>query len=490
MKPNQYNQRLIDKDKRSLQGKAMTTVLHWENDVRNNPLQRLETMLLFRRRGKWFWRGVFALTIILFLVPFFYNRPYDFDNAVEITTVLLGTLNLGAMIMLVLRAANFGGNTLGRELNGRTWEMLILTGVDARRLVIGKWLGVFRYMLRDALWLVTVRMMVMFWVLVMHQMNMTYDYVARQGVVFSDIGMNLSWLPPMLLLTTLFVFLEIGLSAALGMMTAMRRHRVGAAGSIAIRFGVPGLLIFGTLLYIGFAQHNCNLRTNYDWSYCNAEMEPLAEVLALPGFSVLTFFDNANMTPYILVDAYYNPNYYDSVDNDTAFFFRTVYGGYLLAMLLYVGGIVGGLSLAVWRVGRLGANQLGFSYKRKAKREYSLPDSPAESVAPPLQPKTEPREMQVVYGVENLLKLAEPDAYQVALFSYQKAFKRAILHVYGQGESFYVEFHGVRYLQSPAMLSGAGLHAEENKVGALHRFMMGDQLVIEADTLVKRQHLA
>src|SRR5262249_21681604 len=44
-----------------------------------------------------------------------------------------------AQVVTVVRAITAGGNTISREHVGLTWDTLVLTGVSARQILLGKW---------------------------------------------------------------------------------------------------------------------------------------------------------------------------------------------------------------------------------------------------------------------------------------------------------------------------------------------------------------
>ncbi len=70
-------------------------------------------------------------------------------RATDLTDLLHGwlstvTVMMGALIMIhhlafSMAALQLGSTTIAREKQARTWESLLLTGVDARRIVYGKW---------------------------------------------------------------------------------------------------------------------------------------------------------------------------------------------------------------------------------------------------------------------------------------------------------------------------------------------------------------
>lgn len=74
----------------------------------------------------------------LFAAP---NSPgYDFfDGLASLGSVSLITMNFALYLVVILITLGLSANSINREKVKRTWEVLLLTNVDARQLVWGKW---------------------------------------------------------------------------------------------------------------------------------------------------------------------------------------------------------------------------------------------------------------------------------------------------------------------------------------------------------------
>src|SRR5262249_24095058 len=53
--------------------------------------------------------------------------------------LLLIVMNVAMTVVVMLVTLSLAANSISREKNGKTWESLLLTNVDARRIVWGKW---------------------------------------------------------------------------------------------------------------------------------------------------------------------------------------------------------------------------------------------------------------------------------------------------------------------------------------------------------------
>jgi hypothetical protein len=103
-------------------------------------------------RARW---AVLALIPLLIIGLRAYASARDADPVTEFAIAQVGDVALFGLGMGILfshlwmvgQALRMGGVSLSRERDGRAWDLLILTGVRARDLVIGKWVG-----LMGALW--------------------------------------------------------------------------------------------------------------------------------------------------------------------------------------------------------------------------------------------------------------------------------------------------------------------------------------------------
>lgn len=121
------------------------------------------------------------------------------------TFVLLIVMNVALYVVVQLVTIGLAANSILREKSGHTWESLLLTNVDARQLVFGKWWATVRALWGDQLMVALLRIGLVGW--------------AVQRFAPSD-GQAL---PIVLLALTLTVFtlLDAAFSAAVGVFSPL-----------------------------------------------------------------------------------------------------------------------------------------------------------------------------------------------------------------------------------------------------------------------------
>src|SRR5215475_1801076 len=107
------------------------------------------------RAGKlWIWMAYIllipaGLVSLIFFIAGLVNQivPGGLHPLSEKTGALLGGLgaghlvamNLAMYLVLTMITLALSSNSISREKRGKTWDNLLLTGVDARQIVWGKW---------------------------------------------------------------------------------------------------------------------------------------------------------------------------------------------------------------------------------------------------------------------------------------------------------------------------------------------------------------
>lgn len=85
----------------------------------------------------------FYLLAIVFLgLPINHINPNNNDlisNLVDVGLVSLITMNMALYLIVILITLGLSSNSITRERKGRTWDVLVLSNVDARQVVLGKW---------------------------------------------------------------------------------------------------------------------------------------------------------------------------------------------------------------------------------------------------------------------------------------------------------------------------------------------------------------
>jgi hypothetical protein len=84
---------------------------------------------------------LYAVILVIFGLPFTWSMMSDsfWDNLIEIGIVLLIVMNVALYLIVILITLGLSSNSVSRERKGRTWDVLLLTNVDARQVVLGKW---------------------------------------------------------------------------------------------------------------------------------------------------------------------------------------------------------------------------------------------------------------------------------------------------------------------------------------------------------------
>src|SRR5215207_5851504 len=95
-----------------------------------------------RRAIRWLMYGTALLTAVFFFLMQFaasiLRRAtiFIFDyNEIVIPLVYLVIFTISQALIVALRTISTGANSIAREKQSGTWEMLLLTGIDARRIV-------------------------------------------------------------------------------------------------------------------------------------------------------------------------------------------------------------------------------------------------------------------------------------------------------------------------------------------------------------------
>lgn len=149
-------------------------------------------------------------------------------------------------IITVIRALVAGSTAISREHAGRTWEPLILTGISARNILLGKWLGVL-HLLSPWMFGLGVLRLLMLPVLMLAFVNRyAWWSYARSASYYNAAGemvyREVSWVAWAALLavamTLVLTALEIMSSAAVGVAASaiFRRTTLAMIAALCVRF--------------------------------------------------------------------------------------------------------------------------------------------------------------------------------------------------------------------------------------------------------------
>lgn len=116
-----------------------------------NPISQAELAYLERQpQGRRWWRllewGMFILGIILLVSQSLRNVIQSNARFVDNALGLLPGVFIAYVVLrhfsLMFQTLSLSANSIAREKQAMTWDMLVITGVDARQFVYGKWLAI------------------------------------------------------------------------------------------------------------------------------------------------------------------------------------------------------------------------------------------------------------------------------------------------------------------------------------------------------------
>lgn len=135
--------------------------------------------------------------------------------------------------LVVARAIAAGANAISREHVGKTWDVLVLTGVSTRQILLGKWLAVMRQVAPWTLALATLRL-VMIPVFMLSLVNRFAWRAVTMGSTYYNSGMYdmpiIDWRPESALLA---VLMTVGIT----ILEVMACTAIGLAASAITRKG-------------------------------------------------------------------------------------------------------------------------------------------------------------------------------------------------------------------------------------------------------------
>lgn len=239
----------------------MSSFPRYHQDIVDNPVQRHERDHLRRERFSWFSRGLYAFTILIMLTPLLLGTfEAHFQYWLEVSFTLLIFLNAVVIFAIEMRIMGSSADAMRREFQGKTWELLILTGVDTWRLILGKWIGVIRGHRRDILFLYLLRFVTFIWGMVFYYLRQDGFYMWRSDLssTIFDIRLDVSVLPTVALIMAVYLMLEMMLVASLPMpLSLLRGSRKGATwGALGMRIFVPmALIAIGAFIFFELPYH-------------------------------------------------------------------------------------------------------------------------------------------------------------------------------------------------------------------------------------------
>ena len=392
----------------------MASLPRYQQDIIDNPIQRAERLHLLRGDLSRFWKGVYAITIFTIVAPILWGFTVHFHGTLEFALVMLLCLN-GVMIFAVeMRIMNHASDSIKREFQGRTWDLLILTGVDTWRLILGKWIGAIRGNRREIVFLYALRISTLFWAMVSIYLKEDgfhrWDHYWKNEPPVIAYMQNIRFDPQALMvgviIMAVFLALEIMLVASLPMaLSLFKTTRKGATWiALGLRIGIPFALGMFTIWFtrelepvLGTVVREYSSRTYFYYSpEVEAGIYGIATVLSDNGLAWTLLNMDKNYS-----SIYFAPN---------AFYLAQLMGIGLYLLWIWIM-----LRVAKYGASRYNVSTPGFVPKGKPKRFIKAEQSTIVASTATSIPQPKRRSPQTT----NLLGIQNPALYRCEVVRYE-----------------------------------------------------------------------
>jgi hypothetical protein len=248
---------------------------------------------------------------------------------------------------LIFQTLALSANSISRERQAGTWDLLALTGVDARQIVLGKWWAVIRRLFRPYLTLSVLRTLVILWGTITTYaafssnaysfgLPITGSEIPRIAGVLFSIGFIF-----------LITFLNLGFIAACGLSASPGHSRPSIALARAV--GTWLLVVFLSVfipVVIGFI-----LQRTIILGGGSASIDTL---FAAFGFSIITMVDNGLVSSAQLISTYISPFNYQYY-SESNYFLQSIGLSIIISVAVYALLTWLMLRYATWSAIRQGA---------------------------------------------------------------------------------------------------------------------------------------
>lgn len=228
-----------------------------------NPLMQAEWLYQRRTLPHLPWwrrlieRGTIGLALVVTVILFGIETAaallrsdftYNGGSAISILIVAVMSVIMGWHFILMLRTLTLSASSIARERQNQTWEALILTGVDSRAIVRGKWWATVRHLGWQYALLGVMRAGIVMWFFASSSRSIgTFYYQNGFSSVVPITPGLLNFLLGLPVLTS-FTLLNLGFTAACGIAASAQSTRTTFAliRAFAFRF----IMIIGTVFIL------------------------------------------------------------------------------------------------------------------------------------------------------------------------------------------------------------------------------------------------
>lgn len=256
-------------------------------------------------RRRQIWRVIIAISLFSSLSIFavellgaiFGFELADFpQNAAIVVFVVLYLLPVYVLVpattmihvLLLYRTNAVAVNAIAREKSDNAWEMLILTGVNARQIVLGKWWATVRYVLRDYWLLAGLRVGLVIWL----GLGITRTgYLLPPPLPFEVGRHQFDPNPVAILLSTASILLltiaSPFVTASFGLLSGLLSWRIGVFLGLGLRS--IGIIFIGIGFMIISGQYISQYAPNsYDTQYWGTPEWITGSAIGIAGSGIIT----------------------------------------------------------------------------------------------------------------------------------------------------------------------------------------------------------
>ncbi|MBL8118395.1 MAG: hypothetical protein J0L63_06925 [Anaerolineae bacterium] len=272
----------------------------------DNAIMRAERVYQ-SRSDRWRWRWIqragqvflmigVVLSIIsvgMMIISSLWLKPIiPYDDRLNVVIYILTLFTVVWHFSLLLRTMSLSAHSIVREKEAHTWELMILTGVDARQIVRGKWWATIQQQWKRYLILAILRIGIIVWLAGLQGgwfSGTSSIYYTRTQIELAH-PVSIVWGVAFIFIVT---FANLGYTAACGVVASVSSRRSSSAIARGLIQRTVIALLPIIVLYLVYTQIRW-------WS------QPLSSILGILAASAITLVDNGISVGSLLVGMSYN----------------------------------------------------------------------------------------------------------------------------------------------------------------------------------------
>lgn len=190
------------------------------------------------------------------------------ETGLAVAMLLMLVMNISLYVVVILITLGLSANSVSREKTGRTWETLVLTNIDAGRVVLGKWWASLQALWGDHVMIFLLRLGLVAWLVL--ALNTATNWALAPAPF--GLSPNFGYIPPLVAIMAAYTFLDATFTAAMGVGLSLSNW----SGVTIATFALTTRLILFVLSGLWFIQMFAVLRAYGGFSYVPLALGGLA----------------------------------------------------------------------------------------------------------------------------------------------------------------------------------------------------------------------